>query len=60
MEDKFETLGQLIDELDTLTYSLQIPMDNTLHVEMLRDILPDKVGKLKKTFIKITGENPWE
>ncbi len=60
MEDKYETLGQLIDDLDDLTYALNIPMSDEFHVKQLKKILPKKVQDLKEVFIEITGENPWK
>lgn len=60
MENKYENLGQLIDELDTLTYSLNLPIGDKVNVEMLKEILPEKVKRFKEVFIEITNENPWE
>lgn len=60
MDDKYETLGQLIDDLEDLTFALNIPMSDGFHVEQLKKILPKKVKDLKKSFIEITGENPWK
>lgn len=60
MENKFEQLGIIIDELESLTLSLTLPIGDRVHVEMLRAILPEKVQKLKEVFVEITGENPWE
>jgi hypothetical protein len=55
MEDNFEDLGQLIDELGTLVCSLDLPIGDKIHVEMLKEILPEKVKRLKEVFIKIAG-----
>ena len=60
MEDKFEELGQLIDSIDSITHALNIPLPPQIHVEQLKNLLPEKVEKLKEVFVKITGENPWE
>ena len=60
MEDKFETLGQLIDSLDNLAHALKIPMPPQMHVEQLSVALPEKVKQLKEVFVEITGENPWD
>jgi hypothetical protein len=60
MEDKFEKLGQLIDELDVLTYSLAMDLPASMHVDQLRKLLPDKVKALKEVFVDISGENPWD
>lgn len=60
MENKFEKLGQLIDEIDSLAHALKLPLPPQMHVEQLGEALPEKVSKLKEVFIEITGENPWE
>ena len=60
MEDKFENLGQLIDSLDSVAHALNIPMPDKMHVNNLKEILPEKVKEFKKSFVEITGENPWE
>lgn len=45
MENKYEELGQIIDSLDSLTYSMQLPLGDKMHVEMLKEILPPKNKK---------------
>lgn len=60
MDDKYETLGQLIDTVDNLAHALKLPLPPAMHVEQLSKALPEVVEKLKKSFIEITGENPWE
>ncbi len=60
MENKFEQLGVLIDEIDNLAHALNLPIPDNIHVEALKKSLPEKVAKLKEIFIEITGENPWE
>lgn len=58
--DKTEQLGKLIDELDNLAHSLQMPLPADMHVRMMKDIIPEKVNQFKKAFVELTGENPWE
>ena len=60
MEDNYEELGQLIDSLESLQFSLSLPIGDKIHVEMLKSILPEKIKELKEVFVKITNENPWE
>ncbi len=60
MEEKFEKLGQLIDSIDSLAYALNIPASPEFHIKQLKSLLPEKVKKLKESFIEITGENPWD
>ncbi len=60
MKEEFEKLGVLIDELDNLSHALQMPIPDKMHVETMRESLPEKVEELKKVYVEITGENPWE
>jgi len=60
MEDKFEKLGLLIDDIDNIVHALNLPLDPRIHVEQLKSILPSKVNEFKDVFTEITGENPWE
>jgi hypothetical protein len=60
MEEKFETLGQLIDSLDNFAHALKMPLPPQMHVEVLSKSLPEKVKELKSVFVEITGENPWD
>jgi hypothetical protein len=60
MEDKFEVLGQLIDDLESLQCGLDIPLPPAMHVEQMKSALTDKVRRLKDIFVEITGENPWD
>lgn len=58
--EEVEELGGLIDSVDNLAHALQLSLPAEMHVEQMRQLLPEKVEKLKKVFIEITGENPWE
>ena len=60
MENKFDTLGMLIDELDNLAHAINIPLPAQTHVDSLKRLLPEKVARLKQVFTEITGENPWD
>ena len=59
MEDKFNILGVLIEELDSLAHGLDIPMNPQVHVDELKIILPEKIRSFKNIYVQITGENPW-
>lgn len=59
MEDKFEQFGQIIDEIDNLAHALEIPLPAEMHVDSMKNILPEKVEKLKQIFVELSGENPW-
>lgn len=59
MDEKFETLGRLINDIDSLVHGLQIPIEAEMHVDCLKGILPEKVAQFKAVYVDITGENPW-
>lgn len=60
MNDKLENLGQAIDRLDSLAHGLQLPLAPQMHVDQLKELLPEVVAELKKGFVEATGENPWD
>jgi hypothetical protein len=37
-----------------------MPLPAEMHVNQLKQLLPEKVEKLKKAYVALTGENPWE
>lgn len=59
-EEQKEDLGKLIDEIENLVYALQIPVPADMHVKTLKELIPEKVTRLKKIYVEITGENPWD
>lgn len=60
VDDAKELLGQAIDRVDNLAHGLEIPMSGEFHVKQLKVLLPEVVRELKKGFVAVTGENPWE
>src|SRR5574343_351625 len=60
MDDKFEKLGLLIDEIDNLANSLKLSLPDKTHIEQINIALPEKVKKLKEVYIEITNDNPWD
>lgn len=58
--DNLEKLGQAIDKLENLSYSIQLVMPDAFHVVQMKKELPKLVQELKEGFIEATGENPWE
>jgi len=55
-----DKIGILADEIDNLIAGLNIPMEPSFHIDMLKKILPEKSKVLKQIFIEETGENPWD
>lgn len=57
---KTEKLGEAIDTVENLAIALNMPIPDAIHVQALRNSLPEVVILLKEGFIETTGENPWE
>ena len=60
LEDAKEELGRSIDELDDLAHALKMPVPDSIHVNCLREQLPELVAKMKRQFAAVTGEDHWE
>ncbi len=54
-----EKLGQAIDRVDNILFALKMPLPDAMHVQVLRNSLPEIVEDLKAGFVEATGENPW-
>lgn len=59
MTEQQEEMGSLIDRLENVTAMLVVPLPDKIHVDCLRESLPEITEKLKKAFVELTGENPW-
>ena len=49
-EETIERMGVLIDRLDSLTYSLNMPVPDSIHVKGMRGSLPDIVDQMKLAY----------
>lgn len=61
MNDNMNEIGEVADTLMNLTAMLGVPgIPARIHIESLRELLPEAAEKLKKAVIAEIGENPWE
>lgn len=60
MTDPMDAIAEQIDKLDNLVCALVLPMPANLHVQALRESLPDVVDSLKAAYLEAGGENHWE
>jgi hypothetical protein len=60
MTQEQEKLGQLIDRIENLSFALNMPLTDHIHIKAFRESLPEITKELKESFVEITGENPWE
>lgn len=47
MNDNYEKLGTLIDDIESLSFALQLNMPAEFHVRQLKKALPKKVQEMK-------------
>lgn len=55
-----ERVGELADRIQNLLGSIMIPVEDSMHVSMMKQILPEVFQELKEIYIDETNENPWE
>jgi hypothetical protein len=55
-----EMFGEQIDRLENLNGALQLPLRAEMHVQQLKQALPEVIENLKKAYVQEFGENPWE
>lgn len=55
-----EELGMTIDRVNNVYHALSIPMPAEFHLKQMKELIPEIVTELKKGFVDLTGENPWE
>jgi hypothetical protein len=60
MNDNMDQIGQVSDTLENLLTALTtIPIPAHLHVEALKESLPEQIKLLREAVISETKENPW-
>jgi hypothetical protein len=55
-----EQIAEMIDRLENLNGALQLPLRAEMHVEQLKNALPEVIAKLKEAYIYEFNDNPWE
>lgn len=60
MNKNLEKIAETTDELESLLYSLTLPMSAEFHVRQIKKTIPKKIEKIRKAIIEESGENPWE
>jgi len=51
--------GEVINRVDNLLGSLEIPMPAEFHVEQMKRELKEVSDKLKRIYVEEEDENPW-
>lgn len=60
MTEHMEKLGLIVDKIENYAAALQLSVPAYIHMEQLREALPEIAKELKEVYINETGENPWE
>jgi hypothetical protein len=58
-EDQKETIGLLVDRLDSLAHGLALPIPAATHVDAMKSLLPEIVGDFKSA-LKAVGFDCWD
>ena len=59
-EELLERLGEKIDSLINLLYSMDLQMPATIHLEALKGSIPEVTNELIKIHSEGGGENIWD
>ena len=54
-----EDIALQIDRIENLLAAMSMPVDSAIHVEALRESLPEMKGKLKQAYLELGGEDVW-
>lgn len=58
--DDIEAIGKQADAIDNLIAALSLPLPDPIHLQALRESLPNVSQELKRIVVEVSGENPWE
>lgn len=54
-----EDIALQVDRIDDLLAAMSMPIDNRIHVEALKESLPEIKAKLKQAYYELGGEDVW-
>ena len=60
MSPTHDTLADQIERLLNLQAGLALPMPAEIHVEALKEALPEITTELRAVHKELTGDDPWE
>ena len=60
-EEMIEKIGNAVDRIDNCVAGLDMPLPPKIHMDSLREILPDIANELKDVFFALGGDkDTWE
>jgi len=54
-----EDIALQVDRIDSLLAAISLPVDNSIHITALKELLPEMKGILKKAYFELGGEDVW-
>ena len=54
-ECALEDIALQVDRIDNLLASMTMPIDNSIHIDALKESLPEMKGKLKQAYFELGG-----
>ncbi len=58
-ECALEDIALQVDRIDNLLASMTMPIDNSIHIDALKESLPEMKGKLKQAYFELGGDDVW-
>lgn len=55
-----DRIAEVIDRLNNVTAALSLKMPAEIHLDCLKDLLPEITAELKEAYLALGGENHWE
>lgn len=58
-EEALEELGQCIDTVENLMFSMKLAVNPTIHLNGLKGSLPSLRERMKKAYLALGGDDVW-
>lgn len=59
-EEALDLLAGTIEDLDNSCAAMKLAMPAEFHLELLKELIPEKVKALKSAYVVLAKENPWK
>jgi hypothetical protein len=59
LDTNWEAVGECVDTLDNLMTAMKMNLPDELHLQALRESLPDLRTKLKAAYVAANDYDPW-
>lgn len=55
-----DEIAEQIDRLENMAAGLDLPLPDRIHVQALRESLPEVIAELKAGYLAAGGDNHWD